>query len=95
MPDVTTLNTAIIRPLALDAMKETLSTAGVSGSRSPRSEGSGALRPHRDLPRGRVHVDFLPKLNVEVAAAGEEEAPTVEKAIADASRTYRIRGGRA
>ncbi len=92
---MTTLITAIIRPHALDAVKEALSTAGVSGLTLTEVRGFGRQGGHTETYRGAEYtIDFLPKLKVEVIVAGEEEASTVVKAIADAARTDRIGDGK-
>ena len=67
---------AIIKPFKLEEVRDALSSLGVQGMTVSRGE---RLRPpegpHRDLPRRRIHLNFLPKIKIEVAVAGRSRRP--------------------
>ncbi len=91
---MTTLDTARIRPLALDGVKAALTGIGVAGLTLTEVRGFGRQGGHTETYRGAEYtVDFLPKLKVEVVVAGEDVA-TVVKAIEDAARSDRIGDGK-
>ena len=62
----------IVRPGALDAIKEALSALGVDGMTVSDVKGFGRQKGHRELYRGAEYViDFAPKLEVEVVLRDE------------------------
>jgi nitrogen regulatory protein P-II 1 len=88
------LVTAVIKPHALDAVREALSFAGVAGMTISEVKGFGRQRGHTEVYRGAEYkVDFVPKLKIEVLTAAESADEIVE-AIAKAARTGKIGDGK-
>ena len=57
------LITAIIKPFKMDAVKDALGSAGVSGMTITEVKGFGRQKGHTELYRGSEYVvDFLPKI---------------------------------
>ncbi|HQP31138.1 MAG TPA: P-II family nitrogen regulator [Deltaproteobacteria bacterium] len=85
---------AIIKPFTLDAVKEALNKAGVTGMTVTEVKGFGRQKGHKEIYRGAEYqVDFLPKIKIEVAVeAGLVE--TVVTAIMTAARTGKIGDGK-
>ncbi len=91
---MTTLITAIVRPYALDGVKNALKGAGVSGMTVTEVRGFGRQGGHTETYRGTEYqVDFLPKVKVELAVA-DADAPALVAAIADAARSDKIGDGK-
>jgi nitrogen regulatory protein P-II 1 len=85
---------AVIKPFKLDEVKEALHDLGVTGMTVTEAKGFGRQKGHTELYRGAEYVvDFLPKVRLEVVV-GDELAPRVVEAIADAARTGRIGDGK-
>jgi nitrogen regulatory protein P-II 1 len=88
------LVTAVIKPFKLDAVKEALRSAGVSGMTISEAQGFGRQRGHTEVYRGAEYkVSFIPKIKVEVVvddAAAEE----VVSAIVAAAETQKIGDGK-
>jgi len=58
---------AIIKPFTLEAVKEGLQLAGVTGMTTYEVKGFGRQKGHREMYRGSEYVvDFLPKVKIEV-----------------------------
>jgi nitrogen regulatory protein P-II 1 len=77
---------AIVRPHLLDAVKTALQEAGVVGMTVTEVKGFGRQKGHTETYRGtEYHVDFLPKVKVEVVVADE----LVEGAVAAIVKTAR------
>jgi nitrogen regulatory protein P-II 1 len=88
------LVTAIIKPHALDAVKDALRGLGVQGMTVDEVKGVGRQGGHTETYRGAEYViDLLPKVKVEVVVP-TEEAEKVVTAIADAARTGKIGDGK-
>jgi nitrogen regulatory protein P-II 1 len=88
------LVTAIIKPFKLDAVKEALKDAGVSGLTISEVQGFGRQRGHTEVYRGAEYrVSFLPKVKVEVVVA-DEDAPGIVDAIVNAAETEKIGDGK-
>jgi nitrogen regulatory protein PII len=88
------LVTAVIKPHALDRVREALSYVGIAGMTISEVKGFGRQRGHVEVYRGAEYkVDFVPKLKVEVLASAEMEDDIVE-AIAKAARTGKIGDGK-
>jgi nitrogen regulatory protein P-II 1 len=61
------LVTAVVRPHSIDAVKQALHDAGVSGLTVMEAQGFGRQRGHTEVYRGAEYrTDFIPKLQVEV-----------------------------
>ena len=85
---------AVIKPFKLDEVKEALHDLGVTGMTVTEAKGFGRQKGHTELYRGAEYVvDFLPKVRLEVVV-GDDLAPRVVEAIADAARTGRIGDGK-
>jgi nitrogen regulatory protein PII len=88
------LVTAVIKPHALDAVREALSFVGVAGMTISEVKGFGRQRGHTEVYRGAEYkVDFVPKVKIEVLTAADSADEIVE-AIAKAARTGKIGDGK-
>jgi nitrogen regulatory protein P-II 1 len=88
------LVTAVVKPHALDAVREALSFVGVAGMTISEVKGFGRQRGHTEVYRGAEYkVDFVPKIKIEVLTAAETADDIVE-AIAKAARTGKIGDGK-
>ena len=88
------LVTAVIKPYQLDAVKEALSTLGVSGLTVSEVQGYGRQKGHTEVYRGAEYsVDFVPKVRVEVVA-DDTLADKVVDAIVESARTGKIGDGK-
>lgn len=85
---------AIIKPFTLDAVKEELSHAGITGLTVYEVKGFGRQKGHTEIYRGSEYVvDFLPKLKIEIVVTDELVTPAVEAIIRKAG-TGRIGDGK-
>jgi len=88
------LVTAVVKPFKLDDVKHALETLGVHGLTVSEVQGYGpAEGSHRGLPGCRVHVDFVPKVKVEVLV-DDLDADQVVDALVEAARTGKIGDGK-
>ncbi|MCK5809683.1 MAG: P-II family nitrogen regulator [Cocleimonas sp.] len=88
------LVTAIIKPFKLDDVREALSEVGVSGITVTEVKGFGRQKGHTELYRGAEYVvDFLPKIKIEAAVAGDQVDQVIE-AITKAANTGKIGDGK-
>lgn len=88
------LVTAIIKPHKLDDVKEALLAIGVEGLTVTEVRGFGRQRGKTENFRGsEYHIDFIPKVKIEVVVASEN-ADAIVTAIADAARTEKIGDGK-
>ncbi|MGH6961323.1 MAG: P-II family nitrogen regulator [Dongiaceae bacterium] len=86
---------AIIRPEKLDAVKDALAAAGISGLNIVHVTGRGVQKGIVHMGRGgeSYTVDMLPKVKVE-AVIPDSAVDKVVKAIIDAARTGSIGDGK-
>ena len=85
---------AYIKPFKLDAVKEAVKGAGVSGMSVSDVSGFGRQSGQTEVYRGAEYqVDFVPKTRVEVAVA-DTDADAVVAAITDAANTGEIGDGK-
>lgn len=85
---------AIIQPSRLDAVKDALVEAGVSGITIFEARGHGRQKGHTEFYRGREYsVDLLPKIKLELVVSDEMVDRAVQ-AIISAARTGRIGDGK-
>ncbi len=85
---------AVIQPSKLDAVKDALVEAGVSGITISEARGHGRQKGHTEFYRGREYaVDLLPKVKLELVVADEMKDRAIE-AIISAARTGRIGDGK-
>jgi nitrogen regulatory protein P-II 1 len=88
------LVTAIIKPHALDAVREALSYLGVAGMTISEVKGFGRQHGHTEIYRGAEYrVEYLPKIKVEVLSSAEMADDIVE-VVAKAARTGKIGDGK-
>ena len=88
------LITAIIKPYAVDAVKDALKGAGVSGLTVSEVRGFGRQSGHTETYRGTEYtIEFVPKAKIEVLAE-EMDADKIVDTIAAAARTGKIGDGK-
>lgn len=86
--------TAIIKPFKLDEVRDALNAIGVHGLTVTEVKGYGRQKGHTEVYRGAEYaVNFLPKLKIEVAVAGDQVDRVVE-AISSAAKTGQIGDGK-
>ena len=85
---------AIIKPFALEKVREALNKVGITGMTLYEVKGFGRQKGHSELYRGAEYqVDFLPKLKLEVVIPDDKEDAIVEAIIA-AANTGKIGDGK-
>ena len=85
---------AVIKPHKLDDVREALTPLGVQGLTVSEVKGFGRQKGQTEIYRGaEYHVNFLPKLKIEVAVAAGLADQVVE-AIMRAAQTGRIGDGK-
>lgn len=85
---------AIIQPSKLDAVKDALVEAGISGITISEARGHGRQKGHTEFYRGREYaVDLLPKIKLEIVVA-DSMLETAIQAISATARTGRIGDGK-
>jgi nitrogen regulatory protein P-II 1 len=86
--------TAVVKPFALDDVKDRLRDVGVQGMTVTESRGFGRQRGHTEVYRGNeYHIDFVPKVRIEVLV-DDEMVELVVEAIMNAARTGTIGDGK-
>jgi nitrogen regulatory protein P-II 1 len=89
-----TLVTAIVKPFALYDVRTELERLDVSGMTVGEVSGYGRQRGHTEFYRGAdYHVDFVPKVRVEVVV-DDAAADGVVDAVVRAARTGKIGDGK-
>ena len=85
---------AVIKPFKLDDVREALTPLGVQGLTVSEVKGFGRQKGQTEIYRGaEYHVNFLPKVKVEVAVA-DDLAEQVVEAIMKAAHTGKISDGK-
>jgi nitrogen regulatory protein P-II 2 len=85
---------AIIKPFKLDDVREALTPLGVQGLTVSEVKGFGRQKGQTEIYRGaEYHVNFLPKVKIEVVVAGDMTEAVVE-AIVKAANTGKIGDGK-
>ena len=85
---------AIVKPFKLDDVRSALSELGINGMTITEVKGFGRQKGHTELYRGAEYVvDFLPKVKIEVAVAGDI-ADRVVEAIVDSAMTGKVGDGK-
>lgn len=85
---------AIVRPDKVDAVKEALTAAGVTGMTVTEVRGHGKQKGHTAVYRGQEYqVNLLPKMEIEIVVP-DQIADDVCAAIIKAARTGEIGDGR-
>ncbi|MEE2659584.1 MAG: P-II family nitrogen regulator [Candidatus Latescibacterota bacterium] len=84
----------IVRPNALEKVKDGLSALGVMGMTVSEVKGFGRQKGHKEVYRGaEYNIDFTPKLEIEVVV-GDTIADSVIDAIKAAAITGNIGDGK-
>ena len=85
---------AVIKPYALDKVREALNEIGISGMTIYEVKGFGHQKGHTELYRGaEYNVDFLPKLKLETIIPADKEEAVID-AIVGAAGTGKIGDGK-
>jgi nitrogen regulatory protein P-II 2 len=85
---------AIIKPFKLDDVREALTPLGVQGLTVSEVKGFGRQKGQTEIYRGaEYHVNFLPKVKIEVAVPADLAEQVVE-AIMKAAHTGKIGDGK-
>jgi nitrogen regulatory protein PII len=85
---------AIVRPDKVDAVKEALTAAGVTGMTVTEVRGHGKQKGHTAVYRGQEYqVNLLPKMEIEIVVP-DQMADVVCAAIIKSARTGEIGDGR-
>jgi nitrogen regulatory protein P-II 2 len=85
---------AIIKPFKLDEVREALTPLGVQGLTVSEVKGFGRQKGQTEIYRGaEYHVNFLPKVKIEVVIPDDLTEQVVE-AITRAAHTGRIGDGK-
>ncbi len=85
---------AIIRPFALDDVKERLTELGVGGMTVTEVRGFGRTGGKREVHRGSAYViDFVPKIKIEVVVPSRLVEEVVQ-AVREVAATDRIGDGK-
>lgn len=86
--------TAIIKPFKLDAVREELATAGVTGITVTEVKGFGRQKGHTELYRGAEYViDFIPKMKLEIVVPDDKLEECID-GIIRAADTGKIGDGK-
>lgn len=85
---------AIIQPHRIDAVREALTDAGVSGLTVSEVRGYGRQRGHKEVYRGaEYNINYVPKLKLEIAV-DDDKADDVVETLARSARTGKIGDGK-
>ena len=85
---------AIIKPFKLEEVKEALSAIGIEGMTVTEVKGFGRQKGHTEIYRGSEYtVDFLPKVQLEIAVADDIVQKAAE-AIVRTAKTGKIGDGK-
>ena len=85
---------AIVKPFKVDAVKDALAEAGVTGLTLSEVKGVGRQKGHTELYRGAEYeVELVPKVKIEVVVA-DEMVSRVMAAIEQAARIGSIGDGK-
>lgn len=88
------LITAIIKPFKLDEVHEALIESGIQGMTVSEVKGFGRQKGHTELYRGAEYsVDFLPKLQIDIAVSDEQVELAIE-CLCTAAKTGKIGDGK-
>ena len=84
----------IVRPNALEDVKEALSSLGLVGMTVSEVKGFGRQKGHKELYRGaEYNIDFTPKLEIDVVV-NEALAEKAVAAVREAAQTGSIGDGK-
>ena len=84
----------VVRPNALEKVKEALSGLGVMGMTVSEVKGFGRQKGHKELYRGAEYtIDFIPKIEIEVVVK-DDQAEQCVGAVREAAQTGNIGDGK-
>ena len=85
---------AMVKPFALDPVRNALSEVGIEGLTVTEVRGYGRQKGHTEIYRGAEYkVAFLPKVKLEAVVSDDKAAAAVE-AIRGAANTGKIGDGK-
>ena len=84
---------AVIKPHKLDAVKEALVKAGVSGMTVSEVRGFGKQKGHEEFGGDSFTIEFLPKLKLEIVCPDADKSKVIE-ALSRAAKTGKIGDGK-
>ncbi|HEX3780371.1 MAG TPA: P-II family nitrogen regulator [Pseudonocardiaceae bacterium] len=88
------LLTAIVKPFALDDVRESLQELGILGMTVSEARGYGRQKGHTEVYRGAEYsVDFVAKVRIEVLVE-EDQVDKAITAVIGAARTGKIGDGK-
>ncbi|ODN66860.1 MULTISPECIES: P-II family nitrogen regulator [Methylophaga] len=86
--------TAIVRPHALELVREAIHNVGVSGLTVTEVKGYGRQKGHSEMYRGAEYtVNFQPKLKLELVVSDEDVTKAID-AITASAKTGKIGDGK-
>lgn len=86
--------TAIIRPHALELVREAIHEIGVSGLTVTEVKGYGRQKGHSEMYRGAEYtINFQPKIKLELVVGDDDVAKAIE-AISTSANTGKIGDGK-
>ena len=84
----------VVRPSALEEVKEALSQLGVMGMTVSEVKGFGRQKGHKEVYRGaEYNIDFTPKIEIDVVVSNELSEQAVS-GVRDAAQSGRIGDGK-
>ena len=84
----------VIRPSALEDVKDALSGLGVMGMTVGEVKGFGRQKGHKEIYRGAEYtIDFTPKISIEVVV-GDDLSDQCVDAVCEAAKTGNIGDGK-
>ena len=88
------LLTAIVKPFALDDVRDALQELGILGMTVSEARGYGRQKGHTEVYRGAEYtVDFVAKVRLEVLL-DDDQVDSALTAVIDAARTGKIGDGK-
>ncbi len=88
------LVTGVIKPHALDRVRQALQVQGVEGMTVTEASGYGRQRGHTEVYRGAEYVvDLVPKVRLEVLV-DDEDVDHIVEVLVSAARTGKIGDGK-
>lgn len=88
------LLTAVVKPFAVESIRDAMRSLGVFGMTVTEVQGYGRQKGHTEVYRGAEYsVDFLPKSRIEIVVDDELVEPALD-AVVTAARTGKIGDGK-
>ena len=84
----------VVRPNALEKVKEALSSLGIMGMTVSEVKGFGRQKGHKEVYRGAEYIiDFTPKVEIEVVVR-DDVAEQAASAVREAANSGKIGDGK-